>query len=117
MARISKEEKEDRETERALNEFAKSVKEMKRKEWEDYKTVFPELYKETMGGKSPAHLEVDRVIDKLQDKIHGLADENEQLKEDVRELKKMDKAKDKAFEKKLKEIMMSKSIPSKKKKV
>ena len=106
---MTKEEKEDRETEKALNEFAKTVKEMKRREWEEYKDVFPDLYKEEMGGKSSAHLEVDRIIDKLQDKISNLADENKQLKEDVRELKKMDKIKDKVFEKKLKEIMKSKN--------
>ena len=109
---MTKEEKEDRETERALNEFAKTVKEMKRREWEEYKNVFPELYKEEMGGKSPAHLEVERVIDRLQDKINGLAYRNEQLREEIRDLKKMDKAKDKVFEKKLKEIMKSKSVPS-----
>jgi len=111
---MTKEEREDRETEKALNEFAKAVKEMKRKEWEDYKTVFPDLYKEEMGGKSPAHLEVERVIDRLQDKINDLAYRNEQLKEEIRDLKKMDKAKDKAFEKKLKEIMKSKSEPRRK---
>ena len=111
MAKLTKEEKEDRETEKALNEFAKTVKEMKMKEWEEYKTVFPELYKEEVGGKSSAHLEVDKVIDRLQDKISNLTDENRQLKDDVRELKKMDKIKDKVFEKKLKEIIRSQKVP------
>ena len=110
---MSKEEKEDRDTERALNEFAKTVKEMKRLEWEKWKNVFPDLYKEEVGGKSPAHLEVERVVDKLQDKIYSLADENRQLKEEVRDLKKIDKAKDKVFEKKIKEIMKSKNVPRK----
>lgn len=109
---MTKEEKEDRDTERALKEFAKTVKEMKRREWEDYKDVFPSLYKEEMGGKSPAHLEVERVIDRLQGKINDLAYRNEQLKEEIRELKKMDKIKDKVFEKKVKEIMKSKNAPS-----
>jgi len=111
--RLSKEEKEDIETEKALKEFIRTVKEMKRREWEGYKTIFPELYKEEMGGKSPAHLEVERVIDKLQDKINDLTNKNEQLKEEIRNLKKMDKAKDKVFEKKLIELM--KPTPIKKK--
>lgn len=110
LPKMTKDEIEDRETEKALKEFAKTVKEMKRREWEEFKDVFPDLYKEEVGGKSSAHLEVERIIDKLQGKIDDLAYKNEQLKENVRELKKLDKAKDKAFEKKLKEIMKSKNV-------
>ena len=109
---MSKEDKEDRETDRALNEFAKTVKQMKMREWEEYKNIFPELYKEETGGKSPARLEVERIMDGYQEKIDDLTYKNQQLKEEIRELKKIDRAKDKIFEKKLKEIIKSKSLPT-----
>lgn len=102
----NKEEREDRETQRALREFDRSVKEMKRKEWEGWKDVFPDLYKEEVGKKSQAHIE----IDKMQDRIGDLVYQNKLLKEEIRELKKLDKAKDKAFKDEVKKVMKSKNM-------
>lgn len=95
LTRMTKEEKEDRETERALEEFAKTVRKMKIKEWEEYKDIYPDLYKQEVGSKTPAHLALENLIDKMQDKIENLTHQNKLLKEEIRELKKIAKSKGK----------------------
>lgn len=91
------EEKEDRDMEKTLRDFAKSMKEVKRKNWEPYKDTYPELYKEEFGTRSTIHSEGQKIIDKMQDKIEYLTEENKELKYYIRTLTK-------EFKKKIKEI-------------
>lgn len=97
---MDKEEKEDREIDKAMKDFTKSVQKIKRKNWEPFRNKYPELYKEEFGSLSPIQAEVE----KMQDKIEELTDQNRQLKDYIRELRKMDKKKDIELEKKDKEI-------------
>ena len=97
---LDKEEKDDKEMEKVLKDLTKSVQKIKRKNWEPYKEKYPELYKEEFGSLSPIHTEVE----KMRDKIDSLTEENMRLKDYIKELRKIDKKKDKELQTKDKEI-------------
>ena len=98
------ESKEDREIKRAIADLAKSVKEIKKKNWERYKTIYPELYAEEFGIDRSISPQIQKIIDKEQEKIDKIQEENRRLKEDVQELKKENRKKDRYIEKIIKEI-------------
>lgn len=92
MARREEEEdgesRKDIEMRRALEDLAKSVKEIKKKKWEQYKNIYPELYAEEFGIDKSISPQIQRIVDKEKEKYHNLKDENKRLKEDIKQLTK-----------------------------
>lgn len=113
MGKLSKEDKEDKETEKALKEFAKTTLEAKKRNWEAYKDKYPELYAREFETDPLKRSKLQKVIDKTQDKINTIKEENIQLKAIVKELKKRYKELYKEFEKRDQEIAKLKGIPHK----
>lgn len=123
LAMTSQEDKEERETQRAIEDLARSVKKIKKKNWEGYKNIYPELYAQEFGIDRSISPQIQKIVEKVQEKTENLAEENRRLKEDIKELKKvirqrereLDKM-DKEIEKKHKEIIKLQEMPSKAKK-
>lgn len=111
MAKLSKEDQEDKETEKALKEFAKTTLEAKKRNWEAYKDKYPELYAREFETDPTKRSKLQKVIDKTQEKINTVKEENIQLKAIVRELKKSYKELYKEFEKRNQEIAKLKGVP------
>lgn len=88
MAKLSKEDKEDKEIEKALKELAKSTKDAKKKNWEAYKDKYPELYAKEFESDPSKRSKLQKVIDKTQSKIDAVKEDNIQLKAVIKELKK-----------------------------
>ena len=119
----SQEDKEDREIQRAIADLAKSVKIIKKKNWERYKDIYPDLYAEEFGIDRSISPQIQKIMDKEQEKIDNMHEENSRLKEDIKELKKENRKRDrfieklnKEIEKKDKEIIKLKETPRKAKK-
>lgn len=117
------EDKEDRETQRAIDDLARSVKKIKKKNWEGYKNIYPELYAQEFGIDRSISPQIQNIVDKVQEKAENLTEENRRLKEHIKELKKVIRQKereldkmDKEIEKKHKEIIRLQEMPRKTKK-
>jgi SMC interacting uncharacterized protein involved in chromosome segregation len=119
----SDEDKEERETQRAIEDLARSVKKIKKKNWEGYKNIYPELYAQEFGIDRSISPQIQKIVEKAQEKTESLAEENIRLKEDIKELKKiirqrereLDKM-DKELERKHKQITKLQETPIKSKK-
>jgi type I restriction-modification system DNA methylase subunit len=85
----SQEDKEERETQRAIDDLARSVKKIKKKNWEGYKHIYPELYAQEFGIDRSLSPQIQKIVEKAQEKTEDLAEENRRLKEDIKELKKV----------------------------
>lgn len=113
MGKLSKEDKEDKETEKALKDLAKSTLDAKKRNWDAYKDKYPELYAKEFESDPSKRSKLQKVIDKTQDKINTIKEENIQLKAIVKELKKRYKELYKEVEKRDQEIAKLKGIPYK----
>ena len=98
------EEKEDRKIQRAISDLAKSVKEIKKKNWERYKDMFPALYAEEFGIDRSIDPQIQKIMSKEHEKMDNTLEENRRLKEDIKELKRINRLKDKEIEKRDKYI-------------
>lgn len=119
----SREEKEERELQRAMEDLARFTKKIKKKNWEGYKDIYPELYAQEFGIDRSINPKIQKMVDKAQEKTENALDENRRLKEDIKELKKQVRKKDreldkmdKEIEKKHKEIVKLQEMPRKTKK-
>ncbi len=102
---------EDIEMERAIASLAKSVKQIKKKNWERYKNIFPEMYAEEFGIDRSIDPQIQKIMEKERDKISKIQEkaddtkvENMRLKKYIKELEKTTKKKDKQIEKMNNEI-------------
>lgn len=116
----SQEEKEEKELQRAIDDLARTVKKIKKKNWEGYKNMYPELYAQEFGIDRSISPKIQKMVDSAQEKTENLQEENRKLKENVKELKsvirKMDRELDKMdeqIEKKNKDIEKLRETPSK----
>jgi len=113
-------DKEERETQRAMEDLARSIKKIKKKNWEGYKDIYPELYAQEFGIDRSVSPQIQKIVDKAQEKTENVVEENRRLKDDIKELKKevrkrdreLDKL-DKEIEKKHKEIIKLQEMPRK----
>lgn len=96
--------------EKALKEFAKSTLDAKKRNWEAYKDKYPELYAKEFETDPIKRSKLQKVIDKTQDKINAIKEENIQLKTMVKELNKSYKELYKEVEKRDQEIAKLKGI-------
>jgi hypothetical protein len=119
----NREDKEEREMQRAMEDLARFTKKIKKKNWEGYKDIYPDLYAQEFGIDRSISPKIQKMVDKAQEKTENVQDENRRLKEDIKELKKqvrirdreLDKM-DKEIEKKHKEIIRLQEMPRKAKK-
>jgi chromosome segregation ATPase len=101
------EEEEDREeieVRRAIADLAKVTKEIKKKNWERYKNIFPNLYAEEFGIDRSISPQIQKIVDKGKEKYDNVKEENKRLKEDIKEVKKEHNKLYKHIEKMKKEI-------------
>ena len=113
-------DKEERETQRAMEDLARSIKKIKKKNWEGYKDIYPELYAQEFGIDRSISPQIQKIVDKAQEKTENVLEENRRLKEDIKELKsivrkrdrELDKM-DREIEKKNKEIAKLQEMPRK----
>ena len=114
------ENKEEKETQRAMEDLARSIKKIKKKNWEGYKDMFPELYAQEFGIDRSISPQIQKIVDRAQEKTENILEENRRLKEDIKTLKsiirkrdrELDKM-DKEIEKKRKEIVKLQEMPRK----
>jgi SMC interacting uncharacterized protein involved in chromosome segregation len=114
------ENKEDKETQRAMDDLARSIKKIKKKNWDGYKDMFPELYAQEFGIDRSISPQIQKIVDRAQEKTENILEENRRLKEDIKTLKsiirkrdrELDKM-DKEIEKKRKEIVKLQEMPRK----
>ncbi len=111
MSREDEEEIEDVEMDRAIASLAKSVKQIKKKNWERYKNIFPDLYAEEFGIDRSIDPQIQKIVEKERDKISKIQEkaddikvENMRLKKHIKELEKMNRKKDRDIEKMNKDI-------------
>lgn len=104
MSNTYDDDKEERETQRAIADLAKSVKQIKKKNWERYKDIYPDLYAQEFGIDRSISPQIQKIVDKEQEKTDNALEENRRLKEDIKELKKIVRKRDRELEKMDKEI-------------
>jgi len=119
----SREDKEEKEMQRALEDLARSIKKIKKKNWEGYKDIYPDLYAQEFGIDRSISPQIQKMVDREQEKTENALEQNRRLKEDIKELKKMVRQRDrelekldKEIEKKNKEIAKWQEMPRKTKK-
>src|SRR3972149_2225723 len=95
----SREDKEEKEMQRALEDLARSIKKIKKKNWEGYKDIYPDLYAQEFGIDRSISPQIQKIVDKAQEKVGNILDENRRLKEDIKELKTIVKKRDRELEK------------------
>lgn len=100
----SEEDKEEREIQRAIADLAKSVKQIKKKNWERYKDIYPDLYAQEFGIDRSISPQIQKIVDNEQEKTDNALEANRRLKEDIKELKKIIRQRDRELEKMDKEI-------------
>ena len=117
-------DQEDKKMQRAIEDLARSVQKIKKKNWERYKSIYPDLYAQEFGIDRSISPQIQEIVDRVQEKLDNTLEENRRLKEDIKELKKisnkMDREiekRDKEIEKRNKEIVKLKETPHKTKKV
>jgi len=117
------EDKEEKEMQRALDDLARSIKKIKKKNWEGYKDVYPDLYAQEFGIDRSISPQIQKIVDREQEKTENALEQNRRLKDDIKELKKMVRQRDrelvrmdKEIEKKNKEIAKWQEMPRKTKK-
>jgi SMC interacting uncharacterized protein involved in chromosome segregation len=98
------EDKEDREMQRAIADLARTTKQIKKKNWERYKYIYPDLYAEEFGIDRSISPKIQKIMDKEQEKIDNIQEENSILKEYIKKLEKANTKRDKYIEKMVKEI-------------
>lgn len=98
------EDKEEREMHRALEDLARTVKQIKKKNWEGYKDIYPDLYAQEFGIDRSISPQIQKIVDKAQEKTDNVLEENRRLKEDIKELKRIVRKRDRELEKMDKEI-------------
>jgi SMC interacting uncharacterized protein involved in chromosome segregation len=116
----SREDKEERETQRAIEDLARSMKKIKKKNWDGYKDIYPALYAQEFGIDRSISPQIQKIVDRAQEKTDNTLEENRRLKEDIKGLKsivrkrdrELDKM-DKEIEKKNKEIEKLREVPIK----
>lgn len=86
--RYSDEDVKDMEMQRAIDDLAKTTKEIKKKNWDRYKNIFPELYAEEFGKDLSIAPQIQKIVDKGREKYYNLKEENKRLKEDIKIAKK-----------------------------
>lgn len=114
---------EDKEMERAIADLARTTKQIKKKNWERYKYIYPDLYAEEFGIDRSISPQIQKILDKEQEKLSNMEEENSRLKEYIKELKTeirknvkhLDKM-NKEIDKRDKEITKLKETPRKAKK-
>jgi len=82
------EDKEEIEMRRAIADLSKTTKEIKKKNWERYKNIFPELYAQEFGIDTSISPQIQKIVNKEKEKYYNLKDENKRLKEDIKIAKK-----------------------------
>ena len=97
-------EDDDREIQKAIADLAKSVKQIKKKNWERYKDIFPDLYAKEFGIDRSINPQIQKIMDKEQEKISNIQEKNMSLKDDIKELKKANRKRNRQIEKLNKEI-------------
>lgn len=119
----SDEDKEEKEMQRALEDLARSIKKIKKKNWEGYKDIYPDLYAQEFGIDRSISPQIQKMVDREQEKTENALEQNRRLKEDIKELKKIVRQRDrelekmdKEIEKKNKEILKWQEMPRKTKK-
>lgn len=119
----NQEDKEEKEMQRALEDLARSIKKIKKKNWEGYKDIYPDLYAQEFGIDRSISPQIQKIVDREQEKTENALEQNRRLKEDIKELKKIVRQRDrelekmdKEIEKKNKEILKWQEMPRKTKK-
>lgn len=100
----SQEDKEEKEMQRALEDLARSIKKIKKKNWEGYKDIYPDLYAQEFGIDRSISPQIQKMVDREQEKTENALEQNRRLKEDIKELKKIVRQRDRELEKMDKEI-------------
>lgn len=100
----SQEDREEKEMQRALDDLARSIKKIKKKNWEGYKDIFPDLYAQEFGIDRSISPQIQKMVDREQEKTENALEQNRRLKEDIKELKKIVRQRDRELEKMDKEI-------------
>ena len=82
------EDKEEIEIRRAIADLAKVTQEIKKKNWERYKNIFPELYAQEFGIDTSISPQIQKIVNKGKEKYYNIKEENKRLKEDIKLSKK-----------------------------
>ncbi len=115
----NREDKDEREMQRAVEDLARFTKKIKKKNWERYKDIYPDLYAQEFGIDRSIGPQIQKIVEREKEKTENALEENRRLKEDVKELKKIIRKKDRELdkmdreiEKKRKEIVKLQEIPN-----
>jgi SMC interacting uncharacterized protein involved in chromosome segregation len=120
---VSREDRYDKEMQRAMDDLARFTKKIKKKNWEGYKDMYPDLYAQEFGIDRSISPQIQKIVDRAQEKTENVLEENRRLKEEVKDLKKIIRKKDRELdkmdieiEKQHKEMVRLQEIPYKTKK-